>query len=257
MPTKHRVRRHIDMGRLREALRGPGVDTRVWVVTARIDDDPDAIWWDSEFGWLVDVTVYGGGLDQEGPITCRVASSFAGNAYTRVDPFARGEDVLVAVPDGDANANPVIIGSIHSAENVPPVAVNGQLLDEVLAAANHVLKSPRGEQTELGGDREVTAQNQTVVALEAAIVAATQSIYLARAKDVPPVQQAVLGNALVVAQAQLITALATFVAALAVGAPLSPVLIGTVQTAAGPLGTAFNAYLTALNGTLSQLVRLD
>ena len=120
MPTPARKRRNFDMGRIREAMRGPGADTRVWVATARIDGDEDAREWDPELGWLVDVTFYGGALDQEGPVPCKLGAAFAQNGGTKADPPGLGCEVLVAITDGDGNSNPVIVARMHNGGGCKP-----------------------------------------------------------------------------------------------------------------------------------------
>lgn len=153
-----RKRRSLDFGRLREALSGPGADPRTWCSMARIDNDPDAIRWETDSGWIVDVTFVGGPLDQEGPIPCRVLSSFAGEARGRIEPVARGAEVLVAIPEGDANANPVIIGQLfNGGGSAPPTAVNNVPINEALALVTHILKTPHAVREQAGALYELEA----------------------------------------------------------------------------------------------------
>jgi len=143
-----RNRKHIDMGRLREALKGPGADTRTWIATARVDDDPDAIRWDSALGWIVDVTFYGGSLDQEGPVACKLGGAFAQAGATRSEPPGRGTEVLVALPSGDPNASPTIISRLHNSDETVPTTIFGLPITEVTALLAHILVSPLGLQQE-------------------------------------------------------------------------------------------------------------
>ena len=160
MPTRARKRRNFDMGRLREAIRGPGADTRVWIATARIDDDPDALTFDPEIGWIVDVTFYGGPLDQEGPVPCRMGDVFAQQGGTKSNPPGPGCEVLVAITDGDANSNPVIVARMHNAGGCEvPTSVNGDDLTETKALADHIVVTTKGSDEQYGGDRRITAKS--------------------------------------------------------------------------------------------------
>jgi hypothetical protein len=254
MPTSARKRRNFDMGRLREAMRGPGADTRVWLMTARVDDDPDAIVLDPELGWIVDVTVYGGPLDQEGPIPCRLGMPSAGDQATKSCPVTAGCEVLVAVSDGDANSNPIIVARMHNAGGCSfPLLVNGTPITEAYAKANEILVTELGADEQYGGDRRVTAPNQTLES-EGTHQVAAPTIWLGGipatevSPSVPPRDVAVLGNALVVA-------LNAYALAMAGGtipptAPAAPVTQGQAAAAA-------TALVTALTAALSGKVTLD
>jgi hypothetical protein len=159
MATRARKRPIPDFGRMREGLRGPGIDTRVWIAMARVDDDPDAIRYsppdgeDGAVGWIVDVTFQGGPLDQDGPVPCRVGASFAGDGALRSDPPSRGCEVAVLIPEGDPNASPTIIAQLSNDDGCPvPGEVNGRTLDEEKALATHVLRTPHGIEEQAGGD---------------------------------------------------------------------------------------------------------
>lgn len=140
--TRFRTRRRVDMSRVAEGLKGPGIDTRTWFAFARVDEDPDATVWDAELGWLCDVTIVGGPLDGDGPVLCRMASAGAATGKGQFDPPHQGCLVVVAVPGGDTNNDCVIIGQLNDSECAVPGAVNGTAIDEAFASRTHVLAFP-------------------------------------------------------------------------------------------------------------------
>jgi hypothetical protein len=142
----------MDFGRLRTASAGPGADTRTWVVLARVDDDDDAIRWDSSLGWLVDVTVQGGPLDQEGPIVCRCPSDFVEDSGAKLDPPIRDCIAVVVLPEGDANVDPSILGFVQGPGCSPPNSVNGDDIDEAKALGAHVLVTSKEVDWEVAGN---------------------------------------------------------------------------------------------------------
>lgn len=256
------------MGRLREAIRGPGADTRVWLLAARVDDDADAIVLDPELGWIVDVTFYGGALDQEGPVPCRLGMSFAENRGTRSCPVSANCEVLVAVTDGDANSNPIIVARMHNGGGCEfPLLVNLTTITEDYALANHILVTKHGADEQYGGDRRVTAPSQLLEAETVAQVAAP-TIFLGGTtatpvtSAIPPTDPGVKGNALVTAQAQLTTSLNVYALAMAGGVippavPAAPVTHAQAAAAATALVAALTAYSTAVTATLSAKLFLD
>lgn len=145
--------------RLARAIGHPGIDPRSWMAIARVDDDEDAIRFEPPMGWLVDVTFTTGALAQVGPVPCRVAPDFAGAGATRSTPIDRDCEVLVAVPSGDPNDSPSIVGQLHNGGGCPvPESVAGQPLTEELARSTHLLRSPHGALEEYDGAREVVAR---------------------------------------------------------------------------------------------------
>jgi hypothetical protein len=174
-----------------------------------VDDDPDAVRWDPELGWLVDVTIYGGPLDQMGPVTCRVGVALGRAGELDSAPVAPGTEVLVAIVDGDADANPVILAQLHN--NRAPVSstVNGTDIDEAKAAADLVRVFGGGEDTQLGGTRRVAAPVQQILADDLRLAEQEASQPFVRGNDYGDAFDA------------LLDALDTFAGALA-GAPPAP-----------------------------------
>lgn len=159
------TRGRLDFGRLREAIAGPGIDPRTWVTTGRVDNDPEALRWEPPFGWVADVTFTGGALDGDGPNPCRVASWLAGAGNSAAPPPLLGAEVLVVVPEGNPNANPVIVGAMHGGDgNEAPTSVNGDDIDTAYAAANLILVTDKGVDQQVGGKhRTVAAGDATLV----------------------------------------------------------------------------------------------
>lgn len=132
----------LDTNRIRQAISGPGADTRTWIALGRVDSDPDAVRWDPVLGWLADVTFTGGPLDGDGPNVCRVASPIARAGSSEQRPLEGGELVVVLLPDGDANVEPTILGALHSLEAPVPSTVNGTPVDEAYARLTAFLGAP-------------------------------------------------------------------------------------------------------------------
>ena len=136
----------------REAIGGPGVDTRVWCAIARIDDDEDAIRWDEGIGWIADVTFITGPLANDGPNACRVADPFNENGGIDTAPPVAGCLCVVALPDGDPNTEPTIIGYLSAEDCAAPTELFGEELTEERAAGLHLRISSKGTAWQLGGE---------------------------------------------------------------------------------------------------------
>jgi len=255
--SQSRQRRNIDMGRLREALRGPDVDTRVWLATATVDNDPDAIRWEAESGWIVDVTFYGGPLDGDGPVACRLAATYAAAGATRSDPPSGGDEVIVSITDGDPNSNPIIVARLHNQSVPPPALIFGLPITEVTALLAHILVSPLGLQEEYALPARLKALSWLLEGVSLAL-AGTVALGVTTLPDgsvVPPTQPMLRGADFTGATlGQLLTALNTFALALgpaiallapaAVPAPAVTAL-GTAATALGNALTSFQAAAVA------------
>lgn len=238
MSRRSRIRRVPDLGRLREAMSGPGADPRSWVVLARVDDDDDAIRWDTGTGWVADVTFVFGDLAGEGPVACRVASIFGGDGVGSFQPVQRGAEVLVLLPGGDPNTAPMIVGVGFNPEDLPvPETVNGQTIDEDFALANHILVTEHSVQQEVG-------PRWRTEATERATLAAPE----VRLADEDAGQAFVRGNAQADALKDLVDALDAFAQALATAPPAVPNGALTVASVAV-------AYANPLTGLAVKLTR--
>lgn len=164
--TRARIRKRFDLGRLRIATAGPGSDTRTWVATARIDDDPEAIRFEPPCGWIVDITFTSGDLVEEGPVPCRVSMSMGGEGAGVLQPPALGCEVLVLVTDGDPNANPVIVGYLDNGDGCgPPSIIGGFPVIEQTAQGTTYVASPGNLEAEyLGSARIQAVQGASITA---------------------------------------------------------------------------------------------
>ncbi len=175
--TRARIRKRFDLGRLRVATAGPGSDPRTWVTTARVDDDPEAISFEEDVGWVVDVTFVGGDLAEEGPVPCRVAMSFGGDGAGELEPPALGCEVIVVVSEGDPNANPVIVGYLDNGDGCgPPAEVAGFPVSELTAARTHYVASPHNLEAQYAGSWRVQGeQGATLIAPVVTIAGALEA----------------------------------------------------------------------------------
>ena len=235
-PRRANLRRNkVDLGRLRVAMSGPGADPRSWIALGRIDDDPDALQWIPGTGWVADVTLTSGEQAGEGPIPCRVASTFGDSAQGRLEPVARGAEVVVCFPSGDPNDQPVILGVLFAPGGNPvPTSVNGLANTEALVLAAHVLVTARDVRWQAGALVQLAAQ-----AVELAQANATQPFVRGEA------QRATLDT--------FLEALRTWSAAVAGALSTAGFPIAAAQAAfAGPLPVP-NAIDATKNGLASAL----
>ena len=137
-----RLRTRLDFNRIAAGMSRPGIDSRSWLALARVDEDPDAIVWDRELGWLVDVTMVGGGLDGEGPVLCRQPSAGQGPGVGEYHPPRAGCLVIVLVPNGDPNNDCLIVGQLNDEGCAAATAINGVDITEAFAARTHIMAFP-------------------------------------------------------------------------------------------------------------------
>ncbi len=111
-----------------EGLAAPGLDPRTWcsygVVSGSSDPDSEERCVDFTEGYpLVSV------LTQPGlvPLRCKVAMRMAGNGEAEWHPFLPGDEVFIAIPEGDHRAGGVILGKLNNAiDRFPVGSVAGQ-----------------------------------------------------------------------------------------------------------------------------------
>jgi hypothetical protein len=123
--------RSFDHATFGDAFARPGLDTRQWLSYGLVQSDTDnqhSIHFDDEEGSPI----------PEGPIVvatlqpsnitvpCRVAGSCAGNGEGEWFPFQQGDEVLVAIPEGDERAGCVIIARLNNELDAWPRVVAGQ-----------------------------------------------------------------------------------------------------------------------------------
>ncbi len=138
-----RVTRVFDVFRLGRALSHPGIDPRSWVSVARVETDPDSITWDDDLGYTVDVECYGGELDGETDITCRVLTPIGDAGAGDYTPPTLGAECAIMLPSGDPDASPVLLGYVrNTADSLPPTSVHDLPIDNTLDASTDSAVSP-------------------------------------------------------------------------------------------------------------------
>lgn len=120
----------MDSTTMRELAAGPGTDTRQWTSygtvipdgdgsrSVRFTDDAGA---PLDHGVLVDVKLHPSGT----VVPCRTSSMCAGNGEGEYYPFVAGDEVLVAITEGDERAGCVIIGRLNQTHDAFPQKVAG------------------------------------------------------------------------------------------------------------------------------------
>lgn len=109
--------RHVDTGRLRSLVSGPGIDTRYHICEAVIDD----VRVDPAEGVFCDISL----LPLEQPETAFLGVPYAGDGFGFYFPVEVDDIVLVAIPDGDPGAGPIIISRMWSAADKPFTELQG------------------------------------------------------------------------------------------------------------------------------------
>lgn len=113
-----------DVRRLAESLAADGVDTRVWVTVATVDDDPDAFEVTDQ-GVYVDVTSQPDGK----PLRCRWGLAFVDDQGAVFWPPVAGMEVVCLFSQGDENEAPTCYPSSHGGSRLFPREVNGRQVD--------------------------------------------------------------------------------------------------------------------------------
>lgn len=110
-------RRNIDTGRLSHLVARPGIDTRYHLTLAVINE----VRVDPQEGVFADLSF----LPSEEPETGMMGVPYAGNGFGFYFPLYEDDIVLVALPDGDPNAGPVIISRMWSSADRPMTEIQG------------------------------------------------------------------------------------------------------------------------------------
>lgn len=250
MPTSARRRKPVDVQRLAAAVSHPGIDPRTWLSAGRVEQVAGSSRWEGPYGWVVDVTYYGTGLDQESDNPSRVLGSGpTGDGYGEFFPPASGSDVLVGVPDG-APENSVVLGALrNSTDHRAPERINGKPINGDLIASTllevspydtEIKRSPHNRREEYDGDLVIEADSISLV---------SDAVHLG--SDDPP-HSAVLGEPNNAALESLLSGLETMaVAFTGMTGPLAP-----FQAVGADLLAAITSVRGALPGTLSKVVKL-
>jgi hypothetical protein len=167
--------------------------------------------------------------------------------------------VVVAVNDGDPNANPIVLGFVHNAGgDEAPTALLGLPVLEAVMTANHVLATPHGLLAEIDGLVRVKAASHL---LEGAAISLAGQVGLgvSVAPDgtvVPAVDALLKGTTLVANGFQpLMVALNTYVAAVytaIAGIPGSAPVLPALAAANVAFVQATTAFMITAQASLSQ-----
>ena len=238
--------RGFDAGLMREAIKGPGLDTRAWGQQARVDDDDDAIVWDRELGWLVDVTMVGGELDGDGPVLCRVASPGQGATIGTHRPPRPSGLVLVQLPTGDPNDIAVIVGQLHNEDDtagaLAPTTINGDAIVERDAAEGQVAALETHIDVYPAEDLDQEWRNVRITADAMTLGAADAEQPFARGADLADAL-----DDLADATSDVVTAISVSLAAAA--SPLDPTALAAFEVAVATFKAAREQYLSdRING---------
>jgi hypothetical protein len=118
-----------DRTTVRAALAGPGMDTRAWVgfglVAAETDQQKSVYFQDDNGGALPFPVVLVQLMPSRQTVPCRVASSIAGTGEGEWTPFVAGDEVIVAIVDGDERSGCTIIGRLNQSLDTFPSLVAG------------------------------------------------------------------------------------------------------------------------------------
>lgn len=121
---KHtRVTGIMDVGRLAEAVSGPGIDPRTWLSFGVVT----AIGSDAE-GFFADTTMVPGMVK----VPARVGMSYAGPGFGESSPVGVDDEVVVVIPDGNPANGGVVVARLWSASDAPPSDVLDNPDDRVL-----------------------------------------------------------------------------------------------------------------------------
>lgn len=112
----------LDSATAGQALSGPGMDTRSWCSMGTVVDE-HLFEWDADFGCeFVTVSLQ----PSKKTVRCRVLKFVAGQGEGESYPWMPGDEVLVAIPEGNERAGCVILGRLNNGTDKAPTNVAGQ-----------------------------------------------------------------------------------------------------------------------------------
>lgn len=245
------MRQGVDWSRLREAVSGPGVDTRIWICMGRVVDDPDAVVWDEELGWLCDVLAVSGPLQGgELPLSSRVVSGAQGDDIGEHRPPRKNGLVIVFFPSGDPNEESVIIGQLHNTDDAgAPAEINGTTIDEDFASRTHLTVLPDEDLDQEWSNVRVTTSGDMKLHGEAVEVG----------KDGAD-QSYMRGNDFADAIESMVDAIGSFAQSIATATPAPPnaaLTVADVLAAYAPLEIAIGQFKAEREQYLSQRIKGD
>lgn len=227
----------LDLARIREALKGPGIDTRYWasygtVGTVSDEGTPDfmdanAVHVASD-GTYVDVVL----MPTQVAVTCRYPGVQGGSGVLVATPIRPGDEVLVVLPDGSPNGPPVVAAVLNSASSKVPLGDDRRPLfqnDRVLVYAGGDV--PIDLRTE-GGARVEVRQGDEVVVTGATV----------RLGDESASQAVLRGNAYRTAEKTFLDAFKVYIAAIQPIADPPGLVTGVMTTATDLFKVAGDAF---------------
>ncbi len=166
-----------DAQRIGKAVAHPGIDPRTWVSAGRIDADPDAVHFDAGVGWIVDVTFYGSGLEDDEGRPCRLsAGGPGGQGFGEYIPPHAGAEVAVTLPAGDLENGPVAVAYLTNEDDGHPPSLINDIPIAADATSSTPLavspydtefkRSPHNRREQYDGDRHIQARNQILEAAD-------------------------------------------------------------------------------------------
>lgn len=160
--TRSSRRRHWDVSRIREAVRGEGIDPRTWVTNARITE----VFWDEAIGWVTVVKAYGSEIEGV-ELECRQASALAGADAGEYLPLTVGAEVLVALPAASTgDLEPTVVSGVTNEEDKAPTEINGLPINGDATSSTPLEVSPHDTEMKVSpfGRREQYAKPRVVQA---------------------------------------------------------------------------------------------
>lgn len=121
----------LDLADLADLVSRPGADTRQWLAIGLVqpstDGDSPVSFNDENGAPIPQGVLVSVKLVMSGHIVpCRVLSQVAGEGESEWHGYGSGDEVLVAITDGDERAGCVILGKLTNSRDVFPQAVAGQ-----------------------------------------------------------------------------------------------------------------------------------
>ena len=113
-----------DASEFRKAISGAGTDSRAWISYGIVDaasGENKSVTFDDELGPMITVTL----MPSRTTIYCRVGSQNGGDLETQYSPFIEGDEVLVAMPQGQEDAGCVIIQRLNNGVDKWPATIAG------------------------------------------------------------------------------------------------------------------------------------
>lgn len=217
-------------------VRGPGLDTRVWLSLAYAEGDSHV----EEGGTFVEVVL----LPMGERLTARVASEYAGDGYGTSAKVYDKDELLVAVPRGDPAEGAVVVRRLWNARHKTPEQARANDAEDV----TQIVRKDKHLRLETSGTGKSYFKSEDTSVVEAPNV---------RLGGEDAAEQVVLGNTYKQAEQQFLTQVQTAAATMnAAGAMLSSAgaimvipIVGAII--AGPMVASAGASFITAASTLT------